>query len=254
MTTMNKQLPPIFQNPQAEGSSFFWKGSQSKGVLLLHGFTATTIEVQGMAKELNKDGYSVKGLLLPGHGISPQDLNAVKSKEWIDCVETGLGDLKKECETIFVAGESMGGLLSILLAARHPEIAGILLFAPALRIPKLWKANFVWPFKKYVYKKNVDLTTSWQGFNVVPLHAGRELLHLQSLVRSRLKDVKNPVILFQGKRDQTIDPMSSVYVLEHIQASDKQLVWIEEATHCIMMDPQFPVIYPMIKEFIQLHG
>lgn len=251
---MNDQLPPILQNPQADGKSFFWKGSSSAGVLLLHGFTATTVEVRNLAMELHKEGYTVAGKLLPGHGVSPEELNKVSWEDWLACAEDGLAELRHHCESVFVAGESMGGLLSILLASYHPELAGILLFAPALIIPGLWKSKFVWPFKKYIYKKNVDLSSPWQGFNVVPLHAASELCQLQVSARRSLNKVVNPVILFQGKKDQTIDPISSVIVLEKVYSSDKQLVWLDKSTHCIMLDPQLKEAYPLALEFLQTHS
>lgn len=250
---MKTEKPPIFQNPQADGSSFLWKGSSTTGVLLLHGFTATTVEVRSFAQKLNMDGFTVLGKLLPGHGESPRDLNSVRWQDWYECAEAGLSELKHQCSTVFVAGESMGGLLSILLAANHAELAGVLLFAPALIIHNLWQSRFLWPFKEFIYKKRVDLTSPWQGFNVVPLHAGMELCKLQRKARKILPDISIPLIIFQGKRDQTIDAMGSIEVLEKTNSDDKQLIWLEESSHCILLDDQFKDAYPIAREFIITH-
>ena len=61
-------------NPELEGGSFFWKGGET-GVLLLHGLTATTAEVRPLAKRLFNEGYTVSGILLPGHGSTPENLS-----------------------------------------------------------------------------------------------------------------------------------------------------------------------------------
>ena len=61
-------------NPELEGGSFFWKGGET-GVLLLHGLTATTAEVRPLAKRLLNEGYTVSGMLLPGHGTTPENLS-----------------------------------------------------------------------------------------------------------------------------------------------------------------------------------
>jgi hypothetical protein len=58
------------QNPHLEGDSFTWE-SGPLGILLLHGFTATTAEVRPLAKLLHQDGYTVSGPLLPGFGTTP---------------------------------------------------------------------------------------------------------------------------------------------------------------------------------------
>lgn len=250
---MQSSKPLIFQNPQSDGSSFYLKGQLSVGILLFHGFTATTIEVRDFGEKLNNDGYSVLGKLLPGHGISPQELNRVHWQDWMQCAEEGLSELKKENQTVFIAGESMGALLSILLASNHPEIAGALLFAPALIIPGLWKASFVWPFQEYVYKKHVDLSSPWQGFNVVPLHAAMELSKLQRQTRKKLPGLNTPLIIFQGKKDQTVDAIGAVKILEIAGSEDKQMVWLDESSHCILMDKQFEEAYPIAKEFILTH-
>ena len=244
--------PNIFQHADLDGSSFFWKGNNI-GVLLFHGFTATTVEVRPMAKFLHDFGYTVAGPLLPGHGHSPEEMNRVSSADWIACAEENYQKLAGECDKVFVLGESMGGLLSIMLSVAHPEIAGTMLFAPALHVPGLWKSEFFWPFKPYIFKKNADETMEWQGFNVVPLHAAAQLLQLQRKVKRSLSSMVNPTIIFQGKLDRSIDQMSSVMILEGISSKDKELVLMEESSHCVLIDQQLPDAEVACLEFIRSH-
>lgn len=244
--------PHIFQHADLDGSTFFWKGNKT-GILLLHGFTATTVEVRPMAKFLSDLGFTVAGPLLPGHGHTPEEMNSVSYKDWIRCAETMYQKLASECERVFVLGESMGGLLSILVSIMHPEIAGAMIFAPALKVPGLWESEFVWPFKSFIFKKNVDETMEWQGFNVVPLHAAAELRKLQRKVSRSLSKMTVPTIIFQGKLDHSIDPMSSIIVLESINSKEKELIWMEESSHCILIDQQLPDAEITCLEFIRSH-
>lgn len=250
---MNMQKPPIFQNPEADGGSFFWPGitGQTTAILLFHGFTATTVEVRTMAKFLNDQGYSVAGPLLPGHGVSPDELNHTHYKDWIAAAENSYNELKSKFSRVVVLGESMGGLCALWLAAQHPEIAGVLAFAPALRIPKLWLSRLIWPFGKYMQKKNVDLFSPWQGFNVIPLRAATQLHKFQHLIKGRLNEINQPIMVFQGKLDSTIDPLSSPEVLERISSEDKELVWLEDSGHCILLDKQMNLVTRLCLEFIQ---
>ena len=60
-------------NPELEGDAFFWKGGD-KGILLIHGLTATTAEVRPLAKRFHDEGFTVSAVLLPGHGTTPEEL------------------------------------------------------------------------------------------------------------------------------------------------------------------------------------
>lgn len=250
---MSKPKPPIFQHPEMDGSTFFWEGNSTTGILLIHGFTATSVEVRPMAKFLHEKGYTVAGPLLPGHGHTVDDMNGVHWVDWVAAVEDLYNKLSGKCKQIFVLGESMGGLLSMEMAIAHPSIAGLLIFAPAVHVTKLGMARFIWPFKKYIYKSNTDDSMPWQGFNVVPLHAANELLKLQNHVIKHMHEIQQPTYVFQGQLDKSIDPLSSVEVVENISSKDKELFWLEESTHCILIDKQLPDVEEICLEFITNH-
>lgn len=250
---MEMHKSPIFQNPESDGGTFFWPGkpNQKTAVLLLHGFTATTVEVRPMAKFLNQQGFTVAGPLLPGHGVSPDELNHVHYSDWIAAAENTYLELCKNYEKVFVLGESMGGLCTLWLGAQHPEITGMMVFAPALNIHKLWESRLLWPFVRFMHKKNIDLSSPWQGYNVVPLRAAAQLHKFQRCIKKRLPDVQQPIIIFQGKLDKTIDPASSVEVLEWVSSVAKELVWLEDSSHCILLDKQMDFVKPLCLDFIQ---
>ena len=48
-------------NPELEGDAFFWKGGD-KGILLIHGLTATTAEVRPLAKRFHDEGFTVSAV------------------------------------------------------------------------------------------------------------------------------------------------------------------------------------------------
>ena len=86
----------VILNPELEGKSFFWKGGET-GILLLHGLTATTAEVRPLAKRLLNEGYTVSGILLPGHGTTPENLSQTHREDWIKASEEAYNELKQEC-------------------------------------------------------------------------------------------------------------------------------------------------------------
>jgi carboxylesterase len=246
------EKPKLFQHAELDGTSFFWPGN-STGILLTHGFTATSVEVRQIAMFLQNQGFTTAGPLLPGHGKTVDAMNSVSWKDWVMAVDDLYLQLAQQCEKVFVIGESMGSLLSMEIAIRHPEIAGAMLFAPALRVPNLAIAEFIWPFKKYVFKKNVDESIAWQGFNVVPLHAASQLLKLQRHVKHNMSKMTIPTLVFQGRLDRSIDPLSAVDVLEGIGSDEKELIWLEESTHCILLDKQLADVESICLGFINRH-
>ena len=136
-------MESYFQNAHLNGNPINYIGNKGIGILLIHGFTATTVEVGQLAKHyINKD-FSVSAPLLPGHGTTPQDLNTKKYMDWIDSVENAFQDLRSHCKNILVGGESMGAVLALYLAEKHSEITGIYLFSPALLVEKLRYAYFI---------------------------------------------------------------------------------------------------------------
>ena len=50
------------------------KSGKKPAVFLLHGFAGSPIDLEPLIKEIDKQGYAYKAVILPGHGTSPKDL------------------------------------------------------------------------------------------------------------------------------------------------------------------------------------
>ena len=245
---MEKPIP-IFEHPELDGKSFYLTGNQI-GVLLIHGFTATTVEVRWLADYLHNKGFSVSAPLLPGHGTSPEDLNEIKNTDWIACVENAYFDLRKKCSTIIVGGESMGAVLSLYLAEKYPEINAVLLYSPAIKITSLKYSKLLRLIKPTIQKRNYDEIMPWQGYSVYPLFAASELLILQKLVVRNLFKVEQPVLLFQGAYDRTIDQDCSDLIYSKVNSPIKDMQNMADSGHVMLLDKQFNQIADYTLEFI----
>jgi carboxylesterase len=237
------------KNPQLEGDDFFWEGN-STGILLIHGFTATTAEVRLMAEKLHQAGYTTAGPLLPGHGTHPDDLNRSTWEMWLEKVKSFYEKLARQCDRTFVIAESMGALLGLELAAQHPEIAGLLLFAPAIKIDGLWQARLLAPFKKYLVKTGEDDGLPWKGYTVYPLRAAVEMMKLQKHARNRLAKITQPTLVFTGEHDHTISPESADIILDGISAVHKQHIRMKDSAHCILLDRELDRAFQFVEQFI----
>lgn len=240
----------IFQNPQLDGGSLYWKAGPV-GVLLLHGFTATTTEVRPLAEFLHQHGYTVAAPLLPGHGTTPDDLNQKTSLDWVNTADDAYQGLCMTCETIFVGGSSMGGLLALFLASRYQEIAGIMLYAPAFHIPGLRLAWLAAKFRSSQPKKIGVRPMAWKGYRVNPLAAAAQLWKLRGIVDRLLPKVHQPAIIFQGRLDQTVDIRGAQMVYDKIKSSKKSLHWLDDSTHVLLLDREFDQAARQSLDFIE---
>jgi carboxylesterase len=244
---------PILRNPQLEGSSFFWEAGLT-GVLLCHGFTATTAEVRLLAQALFANGFTVAAPLLPGHGTTPEDCNRFTWQDWYAAVEQAYQQIAGRSKVVVVGGESMGALLILRLAANHPEIAAILSYAPALRL-KLSRVQklllyVLSHFLSSVPKPPVSDNNPWQGYGVEPLKGAIELLSLEKDVLSRLADIHQPILLMQGRLDPTVHPDSPQIIFDEVGSTAKELYWLEHSTHCVILDRERDMAANMTLDFL----
>jgi carboxylesterase len=119
-------------------------------------------------------------------------------------------------------------------------VAGILAYAPALRVPGLntFKARLVVPFVRTVPKRALhhDADGKWQGYKVNPLSAFLQLLQLQRQVSRRLPDICQPLLIVQGRLDTVIDLTGVGILYREIGSPCKELHWLERTGHLAILD------------------
>jgi carboxylesterase len=247
------QLNPHLKNPHLEGGPFLWPAGPT-GILLCHGYTATSAEVRQLAPLLHARGYTVAGPLLPGHGTFPQDSNRYRWQDWVAAVEATYQELNAHCQRVVLGGESTGALLALHLAAQHPEAAGILCYAPVLmlalsRIDQL-RMRLLALFISAVPKASNDRDDLWQGYRVYPLKGAVQLLHLQRQVRNLLPRIHQPILILQGRLDQTVHPRAPQIIVDEVASQVKELHWMEHSAHCVILDKELDRVAEITLEFL----
>ena len=250
----------MIKNPHLEGASFTWEGGPI-GVLLVHGYTATTAEVRPLARFLYAHGYSVAGPLLPGHDTTPEDANRYRWRDWVRSVEVAYRDLAARCPVVVAGGESAGALLTLYLASEHPEIACVLSYAPALRLTlrrrDVARLYLTAPFKPYVAKRQGTPSMSsggdslWRGYAVTPLRGTIELLRLQRAVRPRLARVQQPLLVVRGRNDPTVHPSAPETIYREVSSTVKELHWFDHSAHKVLLDDEREQLFALTLGFIE---
>ena len=239
-------------NPHLAGDSFCWEGGPV-GVLLAHGYTATTAEVRLLGRCLHEEGYTVAGPLLPGHGTTPAAMNRCRWPDWVAGVEESYQALAARCEQAFVGGESMGALLALFLARNHPEVMGILAYSPALRIPlkPVVLSHLLGPVVPFVVKKNIEsFNKNWQGYLVHPMRALVQLYRLQRATDLLLAHIRQPLLIVQGRLDTAIDLRGVDLLYQKIGSPIKELHWLEQSEHVVMLDNELEQVVDLTIRFM----
>lgn len=216
------------------------------GVLLIHGYTGSVAETRPMGEYLAAQGLAVRCPLLPGHGTTAEDLTRIRWQSWAAEVEAALRELQDCCRTVFVGGLSLGSLLTLWLGARHPEIAGLLPMSPATKLQ-----NRMLPLTLVLrYLLKYDPTTSLGDedlgepeaigriwcYDETPLWGAAEVFLLQRQVVRALPSIRQPILIFQGRRDATVHPQAGPLLHDALGSTDKALVWLENSGHNMLVD------------------
>jgi carboxylesterase len=241
--------------------NFYFKGTNGKGIILVHGWSSTAYEVRRLGKFLNEKGYTVCGPMLKGHGTKPEDLEKVKWEDWLDDLEKAYAEMKKEAGKIYIGGTSIGACLAILLAQRKKDIAGIILMATPfkIRLEKLmvFLAKLtvnIKPFNKKVYPPAFGASTtitrviSYQKYSV---RSALETFKLVKEARKNLERIIQPCFLIQSASDHIVTKKSLEEIYSRIGSKIKRKKYIKKAYHTFISDIKNEYVFEDILNFIE---
>ena len=214
-------------------------------------------ELDSLGIELERRGIASFAVSVAGHGTSPEDLATKTKQDFYDSVLTGLKLIRSwNTRYTFIAGLSMGGALTLQLAAQEKDIDGIVVFSPAVKMGGILRLlPILKRFKKF---QIVDLSYIPKMYDLPrtkydrdSLYAAHELMKLTSDVRKNLSKVTVPALIIQSGEDKTIDSSNGKYVYDSINSTDKALHVIKGAEHVITCHPTRHEAYPLVYKFIE---
>ena len=242
----------LMKNAHLDGDAFFIDGNDI-GVVLLHGFTATTAEVRLLADYLRGFGYTLAAPLLPGHGTQPAELNKTSWLDWYAAAEAAYLELRGKCTKVFVCGESMGALLALLVASRYPQVDGVIAVAPALQIRGIGLSRIMQFFIKFRPKNQAEDNLPWKGYTVYPVRGLAQVAKLQIVVKKELGNITQPLLVFMGGNDASIHPESGKIIIDAVRSFEKELIYMPDSPHVMLLAEDKEVIFQKIHEFIEAH-
>ena len=249
-------IDPALVAPMSAAAQPELTGGKRIGVLVVHGFTGSPASMRPWAEHLAARGYAVEMPLLPGHGTRWQDMNRVTWSDWVATVEGAFDKLAAENDNVVAVGLSMGGALSLRLAAdRGEELAGVVLVnaavdtmrKDAVLLPVLKRFVPAFPgIRNDIKKPGVDEV----AYPVIPLKAAYEMSGGWASLRRDLPKITIPVLYFRSEVDHVADISSSKAINARISSKDFEERVLENSYHVATIDNDAQRIFEESAEFI----
>ena len=222
------------------------KQPTGKGILLIHGLSDSPYSFTDVADHLAKEGFLVRTVLLPGHGAKPADLMLPSIENWLELISHHTQLLASEVDEVWVGGFSTGANLALIEAYDNPNIAGALLFSPAIYSRK--PLDFLAPYAKYVMDwADIDPEVSITRFDSLTMNAAALYYQTSRMVRDRIESrtFTRPVLFTISESDSVIDAEKTFdYFNTRFDNEHNKMLWFGERTFKQNSVVQYSMILP----------
>ncbi|KMY52797.1 carboxylesterase [Bacillus sp. FJAT-27231] len=225
------------------------------GCLCIHGFTGAPYEVEPLAEYLHeKTTWKIVVPTLPGHGET-LSLKGITYKQWIKCAEKEMEKLLVECETIYVIGFSMGGLIAAYLAEKYPVEKLILLSAAAkyINVGQLLKdIKQMWKDMRSGTLSENELFLRYKNkFLFTPLSAAWQFRKMAAYSKPLFAKIQVPTFIAQGLADGIVPPKSAEYIYRRLPSNQKELYYVPHAKHHICHTGEKEQLFEKVFTFLK---
>jgi carboxylesterase len=246
------------------------------GFLLIHGLGGTPLEMRYVAQGVAHAGHTVHVPQLAGHCGSSDDLKATRWPDWYATVEQEHDRLRERCDSVVVGGLSMGAVLAIHHAAKHPNsVSGLTLYAPTLwldgwgvpwyailfnLVTMKWCADYFafaerhpWGIKDQRLRTLVEQAiksgdSSRAGIAALPGRLMLELRWLVERVKQEVAEVRQPALIVHPREDDRAS-LRNLYYLQGRLGGPTETVVLNDSYHIVTLDRQRQIVVARTVEF-----
>ncbi len=232
------------------------------GVLLVHGLNGSRYDMAELETALQARGMVTNNMLLPGHGTQVRELMPLGWADWAQAVRAELAVLKQRCDMVFLVGHSLGGALSLHIAA-HEEVAGIVAMCAPIHMSS-WTRLFV-----RVARRVTPLLPTVQMWDVrdpkarrytkdiyrwTPMQPLESMLQFLPQLRAELPQVTAPALIMYSIHDHVVPASDAREIYQQISSREKHLVTLHRSYHVIMKDHDREEVIAKTAAFILRHA
>jgi carboxylesterase len=233
-------------------------------VLLLHGGGDTPQVLEGLAKNLHAHGYTVRVPLLEAHGRSLASLHKASAEEWRRQSRLELEDIAGASNTVYLVGLSIGGALSVQLAADNDTIKAMVLVVPYLEMPPLvvrlagWSRllGFIVPYVSSMAGRSIrDRAAASRalGHGLLTPALLRAFHETVNEANRLLPRVRPPTLVIHSRSDNRIPVEAAQRAFERLGAAEKRLEFVGGAAHVLTVDFGHERVFQLTRDWLDTH-
>lgn len=237
------------------------------GVLCVHGFTGTPYEMRYLGERLHRAGFTVRGLQLPGHGTSVDELDRTTWHDWSAAVDAEIDALARRCRRVAVVGQSLGGLLALHAAAHRDDLAAIATLATPLALGGLGALAARWTapggplarVRRLPKLGGSDVRdrrarAANPAYRAIPTTALASLCDFMRVVDDELPRVTAPLLVVHGRRDHTAPVASASRIARRAAARPLRTRILEDSFHLVAIDVERDAVAAEVATFFSEHS
>jgi carboxylesterase len=175
--------------------------------------------------------------------------------DWLGEAEAALHALAKRKAKVFVTGLSMGGTLTLNLAARFPRLVqGVAPIAAAVGVfaEAFSEVLMINPAPKRVPGIGSDIkdpSAKELAYEEVPVRCMGEIVVLVNATSNLLHKITCPVLIVQGRDDHVVAPANATTIAMTVRSNDVRLLWLDESYHVSTLDNDKDLIVERVGRF-----
>ena len=219
-----------------------------------------------LGEALAARGFRVRGVRLPGHGTTVQDLADTRWMDWFGEVLREGERLAVETQAVAAVGMSLGALLGLHLAATRAALVRALVLCGTpieshgfrLRLLPLL-ARVPWFADRWaiIPKRGggPDIAdpvarAASTSYRAMPLSGILELLALQRVVRGELDRVRQPALLLHGRGDHSVPVADVGRLRRRLGSTTVEAHVLERSWHVVTLDYDRDAVARLAADFL----
>lgn len=221
-------------------------------VLIIHGFAGGTYDQENLANYLEVNRHlDVYSFTLPGHDVKSRE--KATCREWIKESEKQIEFLiDNGYKKIYLVGHSMGGVIATYLSTKYKQVKKLVLAAPAFsHLASEEEGGLLGALGKSVdIIKAYDTDEFFTRVRKLPISAFKEFLRLVEKYQYTKNEIKVPVMIVHGKKDQIVPISSSIEIFENLNVSKKELILVNGYYHDLFKGSKVKTLSKEIEKFL----
>jgi carboxylesterase len=246
-----KETPQIMPGAEA----YYLPGVGAECVVMVHGYTGTPGELRLLGDYLNKLGFGVIGVRLPGHGTTVEDLEKTTFSDWYEEVVKNVSQARTAARHVSIIGTSMGAAVVLKAAANLPVHKTVVMSTPIKTYNKHYQYaeffHFFHPVEKKKPRKFDVPAKYYESYNEFPLlPLGSAFREINRMPKDVLPKITCPILIMQSTVEKHVKPESAQIIYDNVSSTDKEIVWYHHSGHILALDSERNDVYKRIAEFL----